>query len=117
MALYDIITSADHATEDVATRIATELDRLFEYHQFEFRSDVDECIDDSDDWLVGTLESRQYGVCINVYCSGVRQTIKTHVETDTDQWWVNGIATAEGLLDVVNEAAEQDQTQRTLATD
>jgi len=115
MALYDILRRADYPTESVAHRVANELGRLFRFHQFEFRPDVGACIDDSDDWLVGTLESRQYGITINLYVHGDVTHMKAHVETDLDQWWEEGLVSFEGLAEIIADAVEHDeQTQRTL---
>jgi hypothetical protein len=115
MALYDILRSADYPTEDVAYRVANELERLFRLHQFEFRPDVEACIDDSGDWLVGTIESRGFGVCINLYIHGDVTHMKARVETDLDQWWEEGLMSFEGLAEIIVDAVEHDeQTQRTL---
>ena len=118
MALYDILRSADYPTESVANRIADELETLFELHQFEYFRDVEECIDDSDDWLVGTLESREYGVTINLYLQGDGPTMKAHVDTELDQWWSVGLTSFEDIAYVVTDAVTQiEREQRTLTNE
>lgn len=116
MALYDILRSADDSNGSVAVRIANELERLFRFHQFEFRSDIDECIDDSGEWLVGTVESPELGVCLNLYVHDDGSRMKAYVETDTDHWWANGLTTFEDIADVIVDAVNHsEQEQRTLA--
>lgn len=102
MTIQVVLNNTRSVNDAAGARLADELTALFESHSVNYHWEVEECIDDSGDWLVGYLTREPGEPEISLYVRGDADYMVAYVDSDDGTEWIENIYTNEALVDVVN---------------